>query len=185
MKRRLIFLSILIFPLYVHSGEIDWNRASFGMTANYQMPLGDFGNYWKNSPALGPLGRYEIMKRVYLMGTLTVSYYAPVNDTGGKNIPHIWLLNISGGIHYEIPISSWLSGLIGIGGDNFTFIFRGDAADDIGSNLIESEVALHAETGLRLQFNRMPRFDIYTRYTSIFSFPDQIPIWLNGVYVYF
>jgi len=185
MTHRLIFLFVLLFPLSVHTGEIDWNRASFGVTANYQMPFGDFGRYWKNSPAFGPIGRYEIMERVYLMGTLTISYYTPESDTGNKNIPNVWLVNLSGSIHYEVPICSRISGLIGIGGDNFTFIFRGDAADDIGSNLIESEVALHAETGLSFRFNRFPRFDIYSRYSSIFSFPDQIPIWLNGIYVYF
>lgn len=185
MKVYPFLVYFLFVSLPVHAGGIDRERASFGITANYQVPFGDFGTYWNNSPGAGGLARYEIMDRVYLMGTLTVNYYTPANDTGDKSIPHVWLVNVSGSIHYEVPFSSRLTGLIGIGGDNFTFIFRGTPAAQMGSNFIESEVALHAETGLSFQFTRFPRFDIFTRYSSIFSYPDRIPVWLSGVYVYF
>lgn len=185
MQRFIISGYICLLSLTALSGELDWDRASFGVTANYQVPIGDFGRYWNNSAGAGGFGRYEVIDRVYLMGTITLSYYTPAGDTGGKSIPHIWLVNVSGSIHYEIPFSVALTGLIGIGGDNFTFIFRGTPAERHGSNYIESEVALHAELGLSVRINSLPRLDLFTRYSSIFSFPDQIPIWLNGVYVYF
>jgi len=183
-KQILVVLCVLSFFHPSNAGEIDWERATFGLTGNYQVPLGDFGTYWNNSPAVGGLGRYEVMDRVYLMGTLTVGYFTPASITGDKRIPHIWLVNVTGSIHYEIPFSSRLNGLIGLGGDNFTFIFRGTPAERLGSNYIESEVALHGEVGLSFQFEQLPRFDIYTRYSSIFSFPEQIPIWISGMYVY-
>ncbi len=185
MKRLLISLSICLVTLSARSGEIDWERASFGITANYQVPIGDFGTYWNNSTGIGGFGRYEVIDRVYLMGTITLNYYTPAGDTGGKSIPHLWLVNVTGSIHYEVPFSSTVKGLLGIGGDNFTFIFRGTPAERLGPNYIESEVALHAEIGMSLQLKQLPRFDIFTRYSSIFSYPDQIPIWLSGVYVYF
>ncbi|GEM_PF-1470566 len=184
MKHLFVILFSLLLSHCVYAGEIDWERASFGVTANYQIPIGDFGTYWSNSAAIGGLGRYEVMDRVYLMGTLTVSYYTPADNTDGKSIPHIWLINVSGSIHYEIPFSSRIKGLLGIGGDNFTFIFRGTPAERLGSNYIESEVAMHGEIGMSFQFGTIPRFDLYTRYSSIFSYPDQIPIWLSGIYVY-
>lgn len=184
MKRLFVFILLVCFSQPGTAGEIDWERASFGVTANYQIPVGDLGTYWGNSAAAGGFTRYEVMDRVYLMGTITVSYFTPADDTGDKSIPHIWLVNISGSIHYEIPFSSRLKALMGIGGDNFTFIFRGTPAGHLGPNYIESEVALHGEVGLSFQFPGIPRFDLSTRYSSIFSYPDQIPIWMSGIYVY-
>ncbi len=185
MKKIILIWSLLtgMFPAY--SGEIDWDKFSFGVTGNYQVPFGDLGRYWNDSAALGGVGRYEIQDRVYLIGTVTLGYYTPRNNTHGKEIPFIWLVNLSGSIQYDIPVSSGLGLLLGIGGDNFTFIFRGSAAEDMGKNFIESEVAIHGEVGLRFRSGKLPVFDIYTRYSSIFSYPFQIPIWLSGVNFYF
>jgi len=176
-------LSIGIFPAY--SGEIDWNKFSFGVTGNYQVPFGDLGRYWNNSAAFGGVGRYEIQDRVYLIGTVTLGYYTPQKNTKDKETPFFWLVNLSGSIQYDIPVSSGLGLLLGLGGDHFTFIFRGSAAQDLGKNFIESEIALHGETGLRFRFGNLPVFNVFTRYSSIFSYPFQIPIWMSGITIYF
>lgn len=168
-----------------YSGEIDWSRFSFGITGNYQVPFGDLGRYWEDSAALGGVSKYEIQERLYIIGSVTLGYYNPQSNTDNKEIPFLWLVNVSGGIQYGIPVSSALGLLFGIGGDNFTFIFRGSAAEDIGKNFIESEIALHGETGLQFRLNNFPVVNVYTRYSSIFSYPFQIPIWMSGVTIYF
>jgi hypothetical protein len=185
MKKIVLLLSLLIGTIPASSGEIDWDRLSFGITGNYQVPFGDLGRYWKYSAGLGGVGRYELQDRVYLIGTVTFSYYTPRDNTHDKGIPFLWLVNLSGSIQYEIPFSSVIGLLLGFGGDNFTFIFRGSAAEDLGNNYIESEIALHGETGLRFRFGNLPAFDVFTRYSSIFSYPFQIPIWMSGIYIYF
>jgi hypothetical protein len=179
-----VFVCMVLIPNSLRADGIDWERLSFGMTANYQVPYGDFGRYWNNGAGGGGFARYQILDRVYLMGSITAGYFTPVSDTGGKAIPHVWLANAAGSIHFDIPLSSTVKAVIGLGGDNFTFIFRGTPAERLGSNYIESEMAVHGEGGLAFDFPGFPRFDLYTRYASIFSYPDQIPIWLSGINIY-
>jgi hypothetical protein len=187
MKQRpiIIILILIVHSAYSYSGEIDWERVTVGVTANIQIPFGDFGKYWNNSAGFGGLAKYELVERIYLLGTLTVNYYSPASDSGERQLPHIWLVNLSAGIHYEIPLTPRYIGFLGIGGDNFTFIFRGRPAEHLGSNYIESEVALHGEAGISFRFERLPGISVFTRYSTIFSYPDQIPVWSGGVYVRF
>jgi hypothetical protein len=179
----LLFL-LTLSPCITTAGEIDWEKASFGLTATYQIPYGDFGAYWNNGYGLGGFVRYEALDRLYLMATSTAGYFTPARNAGDGPMPHIWTVTLTGSLQYELFMTRRTSGYVGIGGDNVTFIFRGSPAERLGTNYIESEVALHAEAGLRFRIKRLPDFDIFTRYSSIFSFPEQIPIWVSGVYLY-
>jgi hypothetical protein len=179
-----LLIPLSLLPFVTRGGEIDWKKASFGLTATYQIPYGDFGSYWNNGYGLGGFVRYEALDRLHFTGTMTAGYFTPVRNTAEMRLPHIWTLTLSGSLHYTLFVARNATGYAGIGADNFTFIFRGSPAERLGTNYIESEVALHAEAGLRLRVKRFPDFDIFTRYSSIFSYPEQIPVWVSGLNVY-
>jgi hypothetical protein len=158
----------------VTAGEIDWEMLQFGINLQRIFPYGDFGSNWNDAFGYGVIAQYELQNMIYLKTSGSISYFTPSKDSAGNQIPFIYLINLTGGMSMIFPNTKRLYTTLGAGIDNYTFIFRGEAAEKVAANYIESEIGLHAEAGLGYESGILPEIQISLRYGIIFSLPDLL-----------
>ncbi len=184
-----IIFSRLLLPLaaavtipgIATAGEINWQKLDIGITAHGIFPGGDFGSYWHNAPGFGVAALYHAGGRYSFKCSGNINYFKPETGTQLGLLPSIYLINLSAGLAAELPLTPGIRPWLGFGADNYTFVFRGEAADRLSSNYIESEVGIHAAGGIYLDMYTLPLVDLSLRYGIIFSHPEPIRILRLGI----
>ena len=176
-----IILPLVSFVILLQSftgiaGDIEREKFEFGLTLQRIFPQGDFGTYWSDAFGYGLTARYEVENSIYLKVSGSVGYFTPSTYELQSRIPNIYLINLTAGLHMIYPIASTVNTVFGAGIDNFTFIFRGEAAQRVASNYIESEIGMHADGGISLKTGYIPETEISVRYGIIFSLPKLIQL---------
>jgi hypothetical protein len=178
-----ILITSLSNPL--PAGDIQWDRLHFGVDFQLIIPYGDFGRYWNEAFGLGIIARYELESRIFLRTSGSIGYFSRSEYADISIIPHIYIINLSGGLSIHLPATNSFYAIFGTGVDNFTFIFGGEATEKVSANYIESEIGVHAEGGFGIKSKSLQGIEISGRYGILFTLPELIHLLRVNLVFYF
>lgn len=182
------FVLLLVFyftmsSYYYSQTKIEWSKVNYGITGYTAVLTGDFKEYWKSPIGIGITVNYPVKPSLFLEGAFSISSVGHKDEY--KNIPDIYLVNLPLGLKwYPVHISS-AKLFIYSGLENNTFLFKGDAASKLKDNTSESEFGAFISLGINPGLIRYPAIELYTKYQTIFSSPENIQIYFLGMNIYF
>ncbi len=181
---------IITLILFINSAqecftqEIYWDNISLGATVQYIVPKNDFGEHWHPAFGGGLYSRYEANELFSLIGAASFASFKVIEEKNNIKAPDVSVLNITAGLKFYQTFITPLSGFIGFGIDNHTFIFYGENAKVLGSNNIESEFGLFLIIGASYDFKSFTEIELTFKVERIFTDPLQISIHKFGMNIY-
>ncbi len=180
---RLIFVVSLLcfgslsYPL--HAQQFHWDDLHVGLSAHWMMPQGDLGKFWLNTPAAGPVLRYDINSEFSAVATIGVMYFKRAPGVNRSDIPDIFLISGTGEIQRTFAGNSSVQLAARLGLGNYRFMFRVDEF-----NNTESEFGLVGSLSLDFPANIFPGISLVAQYHTILASPERIGIWTAGASIF-
>ena len=165
-----------------NSQEINWNRLSCGISISYLLPEKNIDIFWNNTVEVGGELQYRLSDQLFLGSGV---HLAEFKSEIGMSVPNFYHLSIPIELKFLFPSDTKIKLFTAGGIQSNTFVFRGEWAEVLGDNDIESEFGVFLVFGVTTTFWDIEGFEIYTKYQTIFTSPESTEFFNIGARFFF
>ena len=181
-KITLLFIILLFLNGKNYTQEINWDKFSIGVTAQYLKTDGDLNKFWGDAFAGGVLLNYSIDDSFSLEGGLLGTSMKPKNSS--DNLPNFIFLTMPAGIKYSLVLINELKINSFTGIQNHSFIYSGEASELVEDNDIEHELGIFLQLGFELLLLKDIGIEVNAKIQNVFTSPEQLKIINLGLSFY-
>ena len=185
MKRNTLLLILILSIISIshsNSQDIEWNRVSYGLSISYLQPEKNVDTFWNNTIEVGGELQYRLSDQLFIGSGIHLAYF---KSETGMSVPNFYYLSIPIELKLLIPLETKIKLFTAGGIQSNTFAFRGEGAEVLGDNDIESEFGVFLVLGIRTTFWDLDGFEIYSKYQTIFTSPESTEFITIGTRFFF